>query len=533
LIQLKRSLVASLLVSLLVSAMLLMHTGCRRANESFVIVLDANPETLDPLRGTDASSERLRVLLFDSLVRKNERFEYVGHLAEHVQTADDGLSVTFTLRDGVTFHNGQTLTAADAKYTLDTVLSSDSRKNASFFEEVPSAGRQSRVQSVEAPDARTLVVRLRKPWFELLANMVAIGIVPQNSDGTHKSQPIGSGPYRFVRFDESQQIVDLEAYENYWQGAANIKQIRCRAILDANTLQAELVSGRVGLAANPLTLTPDTYRAMGNNPNLKVEQFPGANIVYLGFNVQSAPLNDARVRQAIAYALDREGVIRDLLSGQARIAHSVLPEELWAYAAGQKYSYDPGRAKQLLDEAGLRDPDGDGPQMRIPKPINFKVSSSNATARQYAGVMQNALKAVGLPVEIETLETVSLLAQLRNGQFQMTAGSWVGGNQDPIFLRDLFATSEIPTQQRAGRNRSRYSNRELDRILTEAVTTHPDRDREKALSLYATAQQIVSRDLPMLPLWYPANMAVARSNVDNIKIDASGDWGFVRSLKIE
>ncbi|MBA3713623.1 MAG: hypothetical protein H0W76_14410 [Pyrinomonadaceae bacterium] len=115
----------------------------------------------------------------------------------------------------------------------------------------------------------------------------------------------------------------------------------------------------------------------------------------------------------------------------------------------------------------------------------------------------------------------------------MNTSQWVSGNQDPIFLRDLFDSNLTPEKNKAGRNRSRYSNRELDRILTEAVTTHPDRDREKALSLYATAQQIVSRDLPMLPLWYPANMAVARSNVDNIKIDASGDWGFVRSLKIE
>ncbi len=520
-------------VLLVVVLVALLSANCRSRNESFTVALDANPETLDPLRGTDASSERLRPLMFNSLVRKNDKFEYVGELASNIQTADDGLSVTFTLHDGVAFHNGQPLTATDVKYSIDTVLSTDSRKNASFYEEIPGQGRTSRVASTEAPDARTLVVRLRKPWNDLLPNLVPIGIIPQGSDGTHKTQPVGSGPFRFVRYDESQMVVDLVADEKHWQGASNIKQLRARAIQDSNTLQAELRSGRVDLAANTINLTPDTYKALAQAPDLKVEQFPGANIIYLGFNVQSAPLNDARVRQAIAYAIDRESIVRDLLQGQGRIAHSILPEALWAYTPGQSYSYDPARARQLLDEAGFRDPDGDGPQMRFPKPINFKVSSSNATARQYAGVMQNALKEVGIPVEIETMETVSLLTQLRNGQFQMTTSSWVGGNQDPVFLRDLFATSEIPTQERAGRNRSRYSNPELDRILQEAVSISPDRDREKAKALYSRAQEIVSRDLPMLPLWYSANMIVARKNVGNIKIDASGDWSFMRNLTVE
>jgi peptide/nickel transport system substrate-binding protein len=144
--------------------------------------------------------------------------------------------------------------------------------------------------------------------------------------------------------------------------------------------------------------------------------------------------------------------------------------------------------------------------------------------------MQNSLKEIGLPVEIETLEFNSLLEQLRRGQFQMTTSRWVGGNQDPMFLRDLFASTEIPTQERAGRNRSRYSNPELDKILDEAVNTT---DKQRATALYKQAQEIISRELPMLPLWYPANMVIARKTVGNIKLDGSGDWGFVRSLTVE
>jgi peptide/nickel transport system substrate-binding protein len=150
--------------------------------------------------------------------------------------------------------------------------------------------------------------------------------------------------------------------------------------------------------------------------------------------------------------------------------------------------------------------------------------------RQYTGVMQNYLKQVGVPVEIETAETNTLRDQLRLGQFQITSANWIGGNQDPVFYRDLFLSSEIPTQDRASRNRSRYRNPELDRLIEEAVNTA---DREKARSLYVQIQDIVSRELPLLPLWYPANMVVARKSVGNIKVDGSGDWGFIRNLTVE
>src|SRR4029450_2349679 len=126
-------------------------------------------------------------------------------------------------------------------------------------------------------------------------------------------------------------------------------------------------------------------------------------------------------------------------------------------------------------------PDGDGPQMRFSKPVVYKVSGSSAAGRNYAGVIQNYLKAVGMPVEIVTPEQNTVFDEVRRGHFQIFYSQWVGGNQDPIFYKDLFATSEIPTEARAARNRSRYSNKELDALIDEAVKTF---DRQKALDLY-------------------------------------------------
>lgn len=514
----------------LAAATALTLAGCRGgARTQFVTVLDANPATLDPLDGTDAASERLRQLMFNSLLRKNEKFEYVGDLASDYKVADDGKTVTFTLNDGVMFQDGKSLTSSDAKYTLDNLLASKKKKAAPFFETVPGGGTQPYVTSVETPDPKTLVIHLRKPWASLLGNLVSVPVIPQDSADTQKDHPVGSGPFKFVSRDESQQVVDLAAFDKYWQGAPSLKELRVRTILDANTLQAELQAGRVDLAPGASNLTPDSYRYLGQDPKLQVKQFPGANIVYLGFNVERPPLNNVKVRQAIAYAIDRESIVRDLMLGQARVANSILPESSWAYDAGQTYNYDPQRAKQLLDDAGFKDPDGDGPQMRFQKPISFKISSGNAATAQFAGVIQNSLKSIGVPVEIETFETNTLIPQLSNGQYEMTTLRWVGGNQDPVFLHDLFHSSEIPTPNRAGFNRNRYNNPDFDRIIDEAVNTL---DRAKSKALYAQAQQLLSRDLPMIPLWYPDVMVVARKGVENIQVDPSNDYSFLRNVTV-
>ena len=519
----------SLLLLALMFLSVILPTACRRRSNAFVVALGDNIRTIDPIGSptVDAASERVRTLMFNSLVRKNEKFDYVGELASDIQRSDDGLTYTFTLHEGVKFHDGRPLTSADAKYTMDTLLANTFAKSASFFEGT-GANRQPFIKSVEAPDPKTLVITLTRVWA-LLANLVPISIIPKDSYATQKDHPLGSGPFKFVSYDSSQQILDLTANPDYWQGAPNIQTLRVRVITEPNALQSELSSGRIDLAPLPTNLSPDAINSLKQDPNLQVLQFNGSNVNLLTFNTAQAPLNEVRVRQAICSAIDRESLIRDLLLGQAKIAHSILPEESSAYTTGHIYSFDPAAAKKLLDEAGFRDPDGDGPKMRFDKPIVFKISGASIAARNYAGVIFDYLKAVGVPVLIVTAEFNTLIDELRRGNFQIAYGQWVGGNQDPVFYKDLFQTSEIPSETRAGRNRSRYSNKELDALLDEAIKTF---DREKAKVLYAKIQEIVSRDAPILPLWYQANMVIAKKNLGNIKVDASGDWSFIKNVTV-
>lgn len=507
--------------------------SCRRDRSGgpFVIALGDNMRTIDPIGSpsVDAASERVRTLMFNSLVRKDEKFDYVGELASEVRRSADDLSFTFVLRDGVKFHDGRAFTSADAKYTLDLVFRSTFAKSASFYEGT-GAARQSYIKSVEAPDPKTLIVTTIKPWTGLLSNLVPVAIIPNGSYETQKDHPLGTGPFKFVSYDTSQQVVDLQANPDYWEGAPKIPTVRVRVISDTNALQAELRSARVDIAPLPTSLSPDAIKLLGSDQKLQVLQFTGSNLNLLTLNCSQPPLNNVKVRQALAHAIDRESMIRDLLLGQGKIAHSILPEESWAYAPGQKFEFDPAMAKKLLDEAGLRDPDGDGPQLRFAKPVVFKVSGSSVAGKNYAGVIQNYLKNVGVPVSIETAELNTLFDELRRGNFQIFYGQWVGGNQDPIFFKDLFATSEIPTETRASRNRSRYSNSELDPLIDQAINTF---DHVKGKELYSRIQEIVARDAPVIPLWYQANIVIAQKNVGNIKVDASGDWGFIRNVTVQ
>lgn len=533
---------------------------CRRRNADIVTV--ALPEkftAFDTLTSTanDASAERVKSLIFNSLVKKDVNFDYVGELAKEIKTSDDGLTLTFILQDGVKFHNGKEFTSADVKYTFDELFKSGGFKSKAFFDTVPvdksgaaaatpsansaaatpkpadansnanaKAAPEPKTKSVphivslETPDPKTVVIKISRPSVRnlLLSNMVAIPIIPEGTVGQQKDSPLGSGPFKFVSFDASQNIVELAANTDYWDGAPKIPKLRIKTVTDASSMQAELQTGGVDIAPNPSNLPPDILKAIGGNANLKVDQFDGSNIQYVVFNAQSPPLNNVKVRQAIGYAIDRQKIVTELLFDQAKVASSILPPQSWAYTPGTQYTYDPEKAKSLLQQAGYKN-----------EPIKFKFGSGNAAVTQYAQVIQLALTSVGLNVEIETLEVNTIRTQLAQGQFQMYTGIWVGGNQDPIFLRDLFSSSKIPGGSVSCCNRSRYVNPEVDAELEDAVNST---DRAKAKELYAKAWNSISTDVPLLPLWYPGNIIVSNKRIGNIKISPSGDWTFLKDITV-
>ncbi|MEK7723799.1 MAG: ABC transporter substrate-binding protein [Acidobacteriota bacterium] len=504
-------------------------SSCNRTNSGAVTIANSDKfSSLDTLSTTspDSAADRLRNLIFNSLVKKSDKFEYIGDLAKEIKFGEDNLTVTFNLQENVKFHNGQPFSSADAKYTLDALLEAKGYKGTAFYDSKPNPEdlknpiKEPHITSIETPDAKTLVIKVRRPALvnQLLSNLVAIPIIPNNTIEQQKTSPIGTGAFKFGKFDQLNNIVELDAFPEYWEGTPKIGKLVVKTVTDANALQAELQSGRIDIVPNPTNFSADTFNSVAQNPNLQVVQTNGANIRYMSFNVSNETLKNPKLRQAVAFAIDREKIIKELLSGQAKIAHSVLPEDSWAYSAGTSYTYDPAKAKKLIQESGYKG-----------EKINFKIAAGSTAISQYSQVIQNSLKEVGINAEIETLELNTLLDQLKQGQFQMTTAQWVGGNQDPIFLRDLFESNESPDKKAGGRNRSRYSNPEFDKIVNEAFNTV---DKAKAKELYVKAQEIISNDLPYITLWYPSNMVVATKRIGNIKINPSGEWTFIKDLTL-
>jgi peptide/nickel transport system substrate-binding protein len=530
--------------------------ACRERNADFVTVsLSEKFTAFDTLTstGSDSAAERVKSLMFNSLVKKDANFDYVGELAKGITTSTDGTVITFVLQDGVKFHNGQDFTSADVKYTFDELLRSNGFKAGAFFDTVPigtsdqahtsvtppapansngaanqapaarpepKTQRVPHILSIETPDARTVIFTVARPALrtQLLSNLVAVPIIPTGTVGQQKDSPVGSGPFKFVSFDASQNTVELEANAGYWEGAPKIQKLRVKTVTDANSLQAELQTGGVDIAPLPSNLPPDTLKAMEGMANLRVEKFDGSNIYYLVFNVQSAPLNNIKVRQAIGYAIDRQRIVSDLLFDQAKLAHSILPPQSWAYSPGTQYFYDPAKARQLLQEAGYKN-----------EPLVFKYGSGNAAVNQYAQVIQSSLSDAGFNVQIETLEVNTIRTQLAQGQFQIYTGQWIGGNQDPIFLKDLFSSTRIPGGSVSCCNRSRYVNAEVDKTVEAAMN---EVDRARAKELYGKTWELISSELPLLPLWYPANMVVSNKRLGNIKVNPSGDWSFLKYVTV-
>ena len=341
---------------LLLLVLLTAAGSCRRSSNDFVTVaLPESFSTLDTLTSTasDSAAERVRNLMFNSLIRKNENFDYVGELANDIKTSDDGKTVTLILREGVKFHNGKELSSADVKYTFDKLFESKGYKSGAFFDTVD-GNQVAHIDSLTTPDSRTVVFVVGRPALknQLLSNLVAIPIIPEGTAETQKESPVGSGPFKFVKFDQSQNTVEFESFTQYWEGVPKFAKLRVKTVTDASALQAELQTGGVDIAPAPSNMPPDTLNLLGGMANLKVEQFDGSNIQYVGLNTASAPLNNVKIRQAIGFAIDKEKLIKELLSGQAKVASSILPVGSWAYSPGTTYDFDPEKSKQLLKEAG-------------------------------------------------------------------------------------------------------------------------------------------------------------------------------------
>ena len=474
------------------------------------MLIESSPLNLDPRIGTDAQSERIGALIFDSLLRRDSHSNLHPWLAERWESPDS-LTYIFHLRSGVRFHDGKPLTARDVRYTFQSLLSGKiaSVKAATF----------SRIASIEAPDDSTVVFRLKEPYASFLWNLTqgSLGIVPEGSAEELARRPIGSGPFHFVRAALDEEVL-LERNAGYWAGPPRIERVQFKVVPDATTRALEMRKGSADIALN--SLTSDMVEALRREEHLRTVEEPGTSYQYIALNLDNKALT-LPVRQAIAYAIDRRALIAYLWRNTVRPATSILPPEHWAYASGlAPYPYDPAKAAGLLDEAGFR-PGPEGVRMRL----EMK-TSTDQIARELAAVLQAQLRKVGIALEIRSFEFATFYADITRGNFDLYALRWVAGNDDPDIFEYCFHSRSVPP---AGANRGHYRNPEIDRLIEQGRVSGDLADRR---AKYVRVQEILHRELPYIHLWYVNNVAVHHRRIGNLRLPPTGNYDFLTEVEI-
>lgn len=503
------------LLALLVSLPSLLF-GCaygRSARDSTTVnfLLESMPTNLDPRIGTDAFSEHLDYLLFDSLLQRDDHLNLAPDLAEKWEMPD-AQTYVFHLRHGVHFSNGQTLTSTDVKFTFDSIRSGGIK--------TAKRGAFALVDSIAAPDPWTVIFHLRAPYASFPLNLIrqAVGVVPRNAGADFAQHPVGTGPFRFVSMVTDEEIL-VERNSNYFAGAPTLERVRFRIVPDALVRALELRKGSGDVEYR--SLTPDMVDALGRDPNIEVTRAPGTTVAYVAFNMDDAILKHQQVRQALAYATDRGALIKYLLRGQAQPADSLLPPSHWAYDPDvAHYAYDPARANSLLDAAGFpRGADG------IRFHLALKTSTDEDT-RLLAAALQDQWHQVGVQLDLHSLEFATFYADITHGSFQLYTLRWLGANLDPDIFDYVFNSAKTPP---AGANRGRYHNAQLDTLLQQARVTS---DQAKRKEILTQIQKIVAEDEPYINLWYYDNVCVHRKRLTNIRLSPGGDFDLLQHATV-
>jgi peptide/nickel transport system substrate-binding protein len=481
------------------------------APDTLVMIIESSPTNLDPRVGIDAQSERIDDLIFDALLSRDEHLNVRPGLAERWDIPDP-LTYVFHLHRGVKFHDGRPLTSRDVKWSFDSLLQGKVRSTKSAAYRL--------VDRVEAPDDYRVVFHLKEPFATLLWNLSggAMGIVPYGAGGEEmRRHPVGSGPFRFVTAQQDRDGV-IENNPDYWGDKARLKRVQFIVVPDSTTRALELRKGSADAAIN--ALTSDTTLALEREPTLQILRAPGTVLAYIAFNVRDTVLKDVRVRQALAYAIDRRPLIHYLWRDFARPAASILPPESWAYDAKvPTYDFSPERARQLLDAAGY--PATSGVRFRL-----TMKTSTEESSRLLAAVLQQQLRDVGIALDIRSFEFVTFFSDVTRGDFQMYSLRWIGGNEDPDIFEYAFHTSRITPK---GANRSFYSNPRVDALIDQARSVT---DQDQRRLLYSELQRILARDLPYVNLWYNDNVLVHSRRVRGLTLNPSGNYDFLKTAEL-
>ena len=455
------------------------------AKDTLIVAIPESPTYMDPMVQASIGTYRVTTQMFDRLVMMDNDMNLVPGLAESWEVIDDTTTV-FHLRQGVKFHNGEEMTSEDVKYSLERCIANPG-VNYNYLI----------IESITCDDDYTVTIKTSAPFNALLyrLSLDAASIICKSADTSAEEfnkNPVGTGPFKFVSWELGGDVV-LEAFEDYWGGAPAFKRVIFRTIPEALNRTIGLETGEVDLAYD-LGITD--LESLADNASVTTLTSPSTTVWYVGMNVQKAPFDNEKVRQAVAYALDPQGYIDLVFSGEATPAnYTMLPPSVDGYVSDcSDYSCNVEKAKELLAEAGY--PDGFSTTLWC---------SDTQVMRDSAVVIQEQLRQVGINAEVKTLESGQFQSETGNGAHDMFIMSKTSIDPDSM-LRSMYHTEALGPSG----NRCFWTTPEVDALIDEASTTT---DTEHAMELYAEIQSKVAEAAPLVPMAVEHLNAGMQSNV--------------------
>ncbi|MFG1304333.1 ABC transporter substrate-binding protein [Xanthobacter autotrophicus] len=460
------------------------------------IILQPEPVTLTPVANVAQPTQVVAGNVFDGLVTYGFDLKPAPQLAESWEVAPDGLTITFHLRKGVTWHDGKPFTASDVKWSLENVWKTIHPRNKALFENV---------SAVEKPDDHTVVLKFSKPSLPIFSVLNGVGapILPKHLyEGTdilnnpYNNKPVGTGPFVFKEWRKGEYLV-LERNPAYWDaGKPYLDKLVFRVIPDAAARAAAIEKGEVQYAPfNPVPFR-DVER-LAALPNLKVETRGYewlSPVLYFDLNVENPYLKDVRVRQAIAHAVDKAALAKVVWFGYGKPAVSPIPSTLTAFhdPSVPTYPFDPKKAEALLDEAGFkRGTDG----VRFALTHDFLPYGDDY--RRTGEFLKQALKRVGIEVAIRAQDSGAFIKRVYADRDFDISSSYNAAFPDPqIGVVREYWSGWLGTKT-PWTNGSGYRNAQVDALIERAAVEGNPQARAAAFRAF---QQIVQRDVPTLPL---------------------------------
>lgn len=458
----------------LVSLLFALLLGVSASAQTLTTAIGSNPPTLDPQVTFNGYSFHVTNQVFETLVRVTPDGEIVPGLATE-WSYPDPTTLRLTIREGVTFHDGTPVDADAVVASFERILDPATAAPGRFV--------LSAIETVRAVDAMTVELVTDPPFAPLLAHLAhpVAAIVPVALADTLARQPVGTGPYTFVRWVDGSEVA-LQANPTYWGGAPAIDELVVRIIPEVSTQVVELRSGGVDMIFN---LPADNFLALQGDPALETGTLPGWGSAHLGFNVTHPKLQDVRVRQAIALAIDKALITEEFFQGLAAPGVAPIPGTV-RYAADldDPYAYDVDAARRLLEEA-----DAEGLELRVDV-------FQNPDLESVAQVLQFSLAEIGIELEIRVQDFSAYTEAVEGDDVELFLTSWGTVTLDADYtLYAFFHSDQIPAN-----NRSRFADDEIDALLQ---TGRDDPRDEVRADAYRTVQERVVEELPMLTLYYP------------------------------